>query len=141
MENNPKWHRFRPILLGLLVGAYLLVLYKLNVYKYQSPTNTTAIGIASANGKSIFVVGAYSLICTLLILGITYAYTQNKTFTILAGKVFAFLYVLLGILFFIEKFVSKTLLPDRVNSEVEMLICYPIVLVLLLVGYKLHKQH
>jgi hypothetical protein len=47
------------------------------------------------------------------------------------------LYVLLGILFVIEKFVSKTLLPDKLNSQVEMLVCYPILLVLLLVSYQL----
>jgi hypothetical protein len=132
---QPKiiWH----ILLGVM---YLLMLYNLHTYKYQTPSLILQ-GIYSANGKSTWVIGIYSICCTTLILGIIYVQTQSKLFTLFASMLFGLLYVLLVVLFFIEKIVSKTLLPDKLNSQVEILVCYPFLLVFLLACSKMYAIH
>jgi hypothetical protein len=124
---------------GLLL-AYFMMLYGLHIYKYQMPSLSRQDAY-SVNGKSVWIVGAYSLCCTILMIGILYLQTQNKGFVLFAGKLFGWLYVLLGGLFFIEKVISKTLLPDKLNSQVEMLVCYPFLLVFLLACHQMYALH
>jgi hypothetical protein len=123
-----------------LLLAYLVMLYNLHTYKYQMPSIVWQ-GVYSANGKSVWIIGAYSACCTALMIGILYLQTQNKAFTMFASVLFGWLYVLLGGLFCIEKLISKTLLPDKLNSQVEMLVCYPFLLVFLLACYEMYALH
>ncbi len=129
--------RYRLWWRNVLVLAYFVMLYSLHTYKYQTPLLNMQ-GAYSANGKSVWIIGAYSVCCTALIIGILYMQTQNKAFTVFASTLFGWLYMLLGALFFIEKFISKTLLPDKLNSQVEMLVCYPFLLVFLLACHKMY---
>jgi hypothetical protein len=98
------------------------------------------VGWGSVNGKSIIVTLTLTLLCTGSMLSVVYAYTLDKGFVAFAGSLFMVLYFWGGFLFLTEKFVSKTLLPDRFNSQVETLLTYPILLILLLVCYKLYKM-
>ncbi|MDX2306453.1 MAG: hypothetical protein NW226_26830 [Microscillaceae bacterium] len=96
-------------------------------------------GWGSMNGKPIFITGFYSLLCTCLIIAIIYVYTQDKIFSKYVGIFYGFLYVIGGVLFVIEKFVSKTLLPDKLNIYVETLIAYPFLLLCFAAAYQLYN--
>ncbi|TAG94977.1 MAG: hypothetical protein EAZ20_00520 [Bacteroidetes bacterium] len=118
---------------------YIVLLYQLYAYKYQTPVSYTD-NTLTANGKSIFVIGLYSLFCTMFIILIIYFYTKSSSFSLLSVYIYSGMYVLLLIAFVIEKFISKTLLPDRLNSHLETLVYHPFILVVLLGAYQIYQD-
>ncbi|TAH28776.1 MAG: hypothetical protein EAZ06_08965 [Cytophagales bacterium] len=131
--------KLQKLALFSVVIFYIILLYQLYAYKYQTPISSVD-NVLSANGKSIFVIGLYSLFCTMFIILILYFYTKSTSFTLLSVYIYSGMYVLLLIAFVIEKFISKTLLPDRLNSHLEMLVYHPFMLVLFLGAYQIYQD-
>ena len=135
-----KSRRFKhKVFLGFFLSTYVIILYFNPYFRYYAYHFWGAIGAYAMGGRSPILTALQSMLCSGLMIGIIYGYTLDKKYLVFVTMIFGGLYITGIVLFVIEKFVSESLIPDQINSTIELLTIQPTLLVILLGSYQFFK--